>query len=346
MATPLMPKATAVWLVDNTTLSFAQISEFCGLHDLEIQAIADGEVAIGMVGRDPIANGELTKEEIARCEADPTAHLRLQVHNRPQPVTAPATALHPVAKRQEARCHRLAAEEPSSCGRRESPKLSAPTEHKAIRDRALEQRQHQAARSPWGCAACATSTRRWKRRARRRRAKPQPRSVPRHWPARTARPYPPRSSNRWSPHRRTRPTRSIPRRLTSRTSPRPTSRTSPTRTSLTPTISIADLTNKGPRGKRHEAPRVSGWAASAPGRTAHVHLARRGKGADCGATHGADRHARYRRAQQRAAPQAGTGADRAAAQRAIARRVATGAERQDGRRQRGCRTVLRMNFSG
>lgn len=102
MATPLMPKATAVWLVDNTTLSFNQISEFCGLHDLEVQAIADGEVAIGMVGRDPIANGELTKDEIARCEADPTAHLRLQVHNRPQPVTrAGGPRYTPVAKRQD-----------------------------------------------------------------------------------------------------------------------------------------------------------------------------------------------------------------------------------------------------
>ncbi|MBM3620143.1 MAG: DUF1013 domain-containing protein [Alphaproteobacteria bacterium] len=102
MATPLMPKATAVWLVDNTTLSFTQISEFCGLHDLEVQAIADGEVAIGMVGRDPVANGELTKEEIARCEADPAAHLRLQVHNRPQPVTrAGGPRYTPVAKRQD-----------------------------------------------------------------------------------------------------------------------------------------------------------------------------------------------------------------------------------------------------
>jgi hypothetical protein len=97
-----MPKATAVWLVDNTTLSFTQISAFCGLHELEVQAIADGEVAIGMVGRDPIANGELTKEEIARCEADPESHLRLQVHNRPQPVTrAGGPRYTPVAKRQD-----------------------------------------------------------------------------------------------------------------------------------------------------------------------------------------------------------------------------------------------------
>ena len=72
MAQLLMPKATAVWLVQNTTLTFDQIAEFCGLHALEVQGIADGEVAIGIVGLDPTINGQLTKEEIARCEADPT----------------------------------------------------------------------------------------------------------------------------------------------------------------------------------------------------------------------------------------------------------------------------------
>src|SRR6201996_5923178 len=77
MANPLMPKATAVWLVDNTTLTFDQIAEFCGLHRLEVQGIADGEVAIGMVGLDPVAGGQLTPEEVARCEADPTARLAL-----------------------------------------------------------------------------------------------------------------------------------------------------------------------------------------------------------------------------------------------------------------------------
>ncbi len=59
MSLLLMPKATAVWLVDNTTLSFLQIGEFCNLHELEVQAIADGEVAIGIVGLDPVANGQL-----------------------------------------------------------------------------------------------------------------------------------------------------------------------------------------------------------------------------------------------------------------------------------------------
>ena len=61
MTQPLMPKATAVWLVENTALTFVQIADFCGLHILEIQAIADEEVAVGMQGLDPVANGQLTK---------------------------------------------------------------------------------------------------------------------------------------------------------------------------------------------------------------------------------------------------------------------------------------------
>lgn len=86
MPLPLMPKATAVWLVENTALSFDQIAAFCGLHKLEVQAIADGEVAVGMVGLDPVANGQLTKEEIERCEQDPAARLRLLLQDLPQPV--------------------------------------------------------------------------------------------------------------------------------------------------------------------------------------------------------------------------------------------------------------------
>ena len=77
MALPLMQKATAVWLIDNTTLSFKQIAVFCGLHDLEISGIADGEVAQGIKGYDPIVNRQLTAEEIKRCEADPKARLQL-----------------------------------------------------------------------------------------------------------------------------------------------------------------------------------------------------------------------------------------------------------------------------
>ena len=75
MTAPLMPKATAVWLVDNTMLTFRQIATFCELHELEIQAIADGDVAFNIIGLNPIANGQLTAEEIKRCEADPTADL-------------------------------------------------------------------------------------------------------------------------------------------------------------------------------------------------------------------------------------------------------------------------------
>jgi hypothetical protein len=86
MAQPLMPKATAVWLVENTALTFEQIAAFCGLHALEIKAIADGEVAVGMVGFDPIASGQLTKAEIERGERTPTARLCLQVQDLPQPV--------------------------------------------------------------------------------------------------------------------------------------------------------------------------------------------------------------------------------------------------------------------
>lgn len=75
MTAPLMPKATAVWLVDNTNLTFRQIAVFCELHELEIQAIADGDVAYNIIGISPVANGQLSQEEISRCENDPSANL-------------------------------------------------------------------------------------------------------------------------------------------------------------------------------------------------------------------------------------------------------------------------------
>jgi hypothetical protein len=77
MNLPLMPKATAVWLIEKTALTFTQIAEFCGMHPLEVQAIADGEVAQGIVGYDPVANQQVTMEDIRRCEANPDARLRL-----------------------------------------------------------------------------------------------------------------------------------------------------------------------------------------------------------------------------------------------------------------------------
>ena len=78
MSKPLMAKATAVWLVDNTTLSFKQIAEFCGMHELEVQGIADGDVASGVKGFDPIANNQLEQIEIDRGEKDPSYKLKLK----------------------------------------------------------------------------------------------------------------------------------------------------------------------------------------------------------------------------------------------------------------------------
>lgn len=102
MSLPLMPKATAVWLVENTALSFEQIAEFCGMHSLEVQGIADGEVAMGINGLDPIANNQLTREEIARAEADPAARLNLLKVDLPMPVQRPKGAKYtPVSKRQD-----------------------------------------------------------------------------------------------------------------------------------------------------------------------------------------------------------------------------------------------------
>ncbi len=100
MAKPLMPKATAVWLVENTALTFQQIADFCGLHELEIQAIADQEVASGMVGMDPVQNGQLTQGEIDRCQADPKASLRLRKTDLPEPkVRQKGPRYTPVTKR-------------------------------------------------------------------------------------------------------------------------------------------------------------------------------------------------------------------------------------------------------
>ena len=102
MAQPLMPKATAVWLVENTALTFDQIAEFCHLHPLEVQAIADGEVGSGIQGLDPITNGVLTQEEIDRCADNPNGRL-IQAKSRiPQPRAKPRGARYtPVSKRQD-----------------------------------------------------------------------------------------------------------------------------------------------------------------------------------------------------------------------------------------------------
>lgn len=102
MSQVLMPKATAVWLIENTALTFDQIADFCGLHPLEVQSIADDEIAVGMVGFDPISNGQLTKEEIERCQSDPSNRLKMAEANVPRPSTRTKGPRYtPVAKRQD-----------------------------------------------------------------------------------------------------------------------------------------------------------------------------------------------------------------------------------------------------
>ncbi len=102
LAIPLMPKATAVWLVENTALTFEQIADFCGMHPLEVQAIADGEVAPGMTGLDPIANGQLTQEEVDRAVADPKYRMTLAESKVPMPpLRAKGPRYTPIAKRND-----------------------------------------------------------------------------------------------------------------------------------------------------------------------------------------------------------------------------------------------------
>lgn len=102
MAEPLMPKGTAIWLVENTALTFDQIADFCGMHKLEIQGIADGEVGIGMLGLDPVANGQLETEELERCANDPTARLNVKSTENPEPVRRTKGPRYvPLSKRQD-----------------------------------------------------------------------------------------------------------------------------------------------------------------------------------------------------------------------------------------------------
>jgi hypothetical protein len=97
-----MPKATAVWLVENTSLSFEQIAEFTGMHELEVQAIADGEVAAGIVGVNPVASGQLSQDDLDRAQSDPKFRLRLARTDIPVPrARAKGARYTPVSKRQD-----------------------------------------------------------------------------------------------------------------------------------------------------------------------------------------------------------------------------------------------------
>ncbi|MBE7210037.1 MAG: DUF1013 domain-containing protein [Gluconacetobacter diazotrophicus] len=101
MTLPLMPKATAVWLIEKTGLTFTQIAEFCGMHPLEVQAIADGEVAQGIVGYDPVANHQVAQADIERAEQDPEARLRLLTVANPVARRSRGARYTPVAKRND-----------------------------------------------------------------------------------------------------------------------------------------------------------------------------------------------------------------------------------------------------
>jgi len=105
--TPLMPKATAVWLVENTALSFEQIADFCKLHVLEIKAIADGDAAQGIKGLDPVLTGQLTREEITKAEADheiPRQHPAEEHSHRPHDAGPATVAGHALVADRAAQC--------------------------------------------------------------------------------------------------------------------------------------------------------------------------------------------------------------------------------------------------
>lgn len=99
MAAPLMPKATAAWLVDNTTLTFEQIADFCHLHLLEVQSLADGDVNI--VGINPMTQGQLSQEELDRCQKDPKASLKIIKEITDADRRTPGARYVPIAKRQD-----------------------------------------------------------------------------------------------------------------------------------------------------------------------------------------------------------------------------------------------------
>src|SRR5438270_12098426 len=100
---PLMPKATAVWLVDNTSLTFEQIADFCGLHPLEVKGIADEDVAKGIKGQDPVASGQLTREQLEAAEKDPNERLKMAPpkYKMPPDRTTVAPRYTPVSKPQD-----------------------------------------------------------------------------------------------------------------------------------------------------------------------------------------------------------------------------------------------------
>ncbi len=100
---PLMPKATAVWLIDNTKLTFSQIADYCHLHELEVKGIADGDVAQGIKGLDPVASGQISREEIEKGETDPSYRLKISQPKTGVPIAKPRRGPRytPVSRRQD-----------------------------------------------------------------------------------------------------------------------------------------------------------------------------------------------------------------------------------------------------
>ncbi len=101
---PILPRATAIWLIENTALTFKQIGDFCGIHEFEIKSIADGEISQGIKGLDPISAGQVTKEEIMRCTGDPNSSLKISASTAYELVSSKRKQLSkytPIARRQD-----------------------------------------------------------------------------------------------------------------------------------------------------------------------------------------------------------------------------------------------------
>ncbi len=191
--TPLMPHATASWLVDNTALSFEQIAEFCGLHILEVQAMADDLASSKYTGRDPVHSGELNHDEIEKGQADPNYRLKMQ--RAPVDVSRTKGPRYtPVSKRQD---------KPDGIAWiiRNHPEISDAQIGKligttrntinAIRDRShwnIQQHRSRRIRSRSACARSASSTRRWREAAKRAGAERRGRRDRRREPRRSREP--------------------------------------------------------------------------------------------------------------------------------------------------------------
>ena len=159
-----MPKATAVWLVDNTSLTFEQIAEFCGLHVLEVKGIADGDVAHGIKGMDPISSGQLTREEIAKAEKRslaPAQAVRAQGRGARGEDQAGPALYAGVAPPGPAERHPVAAEEPSRAqglADHAARRHDQADHHRHPRAEPLELAQPPVRRTPWRSASARRST--------------------------------------------------------------------------------------------------------------------------------------------------------------------------------------------